>query len=458
MSLSKSSVDRMLLGVALASAAAAQGQDCRWAPLGFGLTEGFDPSPQAMHVFNDGTGEALYVAGNFQRAGGVPALGVARWDGSEWSDLDGGTFFSGPSALASFDDGSGLALYAAGDFFEAGGAPAEKIARWTRATGWEPVGGGLNTGGGPALSLATFDDGTGEALYVGGVIETAGGVPVRNIARWDGAAWSDVGGGIFGSVLALEVFDDGTGRALYAAGRFSIAGSDTALNVAKWDGTQWSPVGTGLTSFDGRPAVVVLEVYDDGTGPALYAGGKFDRPGGGSAEQFINIARWNGTRWSAVGAGVPGWSPTLRTVQTMAVHHPGDGALLYVGGYFNTIETGPANNLATWDGQRWAAVGDGLDNAVFELAVFDAGSGPELIAGGSFTEVDGIRVNSIARLEGCVGSCRADVFPDGELNIFDFLAFQNLFDAGDPAADFDGDGRLTIFDFLVFQNEFAAGC
>ncbi|MEQ8843877.1 MAG: GC-type dockerin domain-anchored protein [Phycisphaerales bacterium] len=55
-------------------------------------------------------------------------------------------------------------------------------------------------------------------------------------------------------------------------------------------------------------------------------------------------------------------------------------------------------------------------------------------------------------------ACRVDLDGDGELTIFDFLAYQNLFDAGDPAADFDGDGDLTIFDFLAFQNEFDAGC
>jgi len=54
--------------------------------------------------------------------------------------------------------------------------------------------------------------------------------------------------------------------------------------------------------------------------------------------------------------------------------------------------------------------------------------------------------------------CPADIDGDGDLTIFDFLAFQNLFDAGDLAADFDGDGDLTIFDFLEFQNQFDAGC
>ncbi|UYV11595.1 MAG: hypothetical protein NCW75_09825 [Phycisphaera sp.] len=54
--------------------------------------------------------------------------------------------------------------------------------------------------------------------------------------------------------------------------------------------------------------------------------------------------------------------------------------------------------------------------------------------------------------------CPADIDGDGALTIFDFLGFQNLFDAGDLAADFDGDGALTIFDFLEFQNQFDAGC
>ncbi|MEQ9097420.1 MAG: GC-type dockerin domain-anchored protein [Phycisphaerales bacterium] len=54
--------------------------------------------------------------------------------------------------------------------------------------------------------------------------------------------------------------------------------------------------------------------------------------------------------------------------------------------------------------------------------------------------------------------CYADFDGDGELTIFDFLAFQNAFDAGDSAADCDADGSLTLFDFLCFQNAFDAGC
>ena len=66
--------------------------------------------------------------------------------------------------------------------------------------------------------------------------------------------------------------------------------------------------------------------------------------------------------------------------------------------------------------------------------------------------------NYITFVGGGGDECRADCDGDGDLTLFDFLCFQNLFDAGDLAADFDGDGSLTLFDFLAFQNEFDAGC
>jgi hypothetical protein len=54
--------------------------------------------------------------------------------------------------------------------------------------------------------------------------------------------------------------------------------------------------------------------------------------------------------------------------------------------------------------------------------------------------------------------CPADLDGDGELTFFDFLAFQNLFVAGDLRADFAFDGRLDVFDFLEFQEQFRIGC
>jgi hypothetical protein len=54
--------------------------------------------------------------------------------------------------------------------------------------------------------------------------------------------------------------------------------------------------------------------------------------------------------------------------------------------------------------------------------------------------------------------CLADMNPDGKLDFFDFLAFQNFFLAGDPRANLQPDNRLDFFDFLAFQNLFLQGC
>lgn len=55
-------------------------------------------------------------------------------------------------------------------------------------------------------------------------------------------------------------------------------------------------------------------------------------------------------------------------------------------------------------------------------------------------------------------SCYVDFDGSGSLDVFDFLAYQTAFDAGEAIADLDGDGTLTIFDFLAFSNAFEDGC
>jgi hypothetical protein len=134
------------------------------------------------------------------------------------------------------------------------------------------------------------DDGSGPALYAGGGFKTAGGVAANRIAKWDGASWSPLSSGTAfpRSVEALAVYDDGGGPALYAGGSFTSAGGVAANGIAKWDGQTWSPLGSGTTG-DYGPHVGALAVYDDGTGPALFAGGGF-RIALDSGDSFL--AKW----------------------------------------------------------------------------------------------------------------------------------------------------------------------
>ena len=83
--------------------------------------------------------------------------------------------------------------------------------------------------------------------------------------------------------------DDGPGThppALYATGLFTTSGGVTARNIARFDGTQWSALGPGFgPGSNGYLGITTLFFLDDdGPGPRptfLYAGGYFSSAGDG---------------------------------------------------------------------------------------------------------------------------------------------------------------------------------
>jgi len=237
----------------------------------------------ALAVFDDGSGAALYAGGDFTLAGGITAWRIAKWNGTHWSALGSGVA-DYVNCLAVFDDGFGSSLYAGGNFTVAGGTSAIFIAKWNGAS-WSGVGGGM---AGPLFSLAVFDDGAGPALYAGGNFTVAGGNPANDIAKWNGASWSALGDGVDSIVYALRAFDDGSGPGLYASGFFGVAGGASANYVARWSGTSWSALDVGL-DYTGY----ALEAFDDGMdGDAdLFVGGTFTNAGGAASN---HIAKWNG--------------------------------------------------------------------------------------------------------------------------------------------------------------------
>jgi hypothetical protein len=400
-----------------------------WGPLGPGMMGcgGFScfPVVSALTVFDDGAGPALYAGGSFTFAGGVEANAIAKWDGTEWGPLGGGMRNSGGGtsrALAVFDDGNGPAVHAGGSFTAAGDVAANYIAKWDGAE-WSPLGGGISGGGiwfAQVDALIVFDDGSGPALYAGGAFTTAGGVSANHIAKWDGTAWSPLGTGMTSPVSALTVFDDGTGPALYAGGFFTTAGGVEANRIARWDGTSWSALGSGVNN-----PVSALTVFDDGTGPALYAGGGFGTAGGVSA---IGIARWNGTEWSALGSGVS------NAVLALTVFDDGTGPALYAAGYFWTVDG--LTLFAKWDGTSWSQFGSSqppLGLQGMALTVFDDGTGPALYAGGDFTTVGGVAVNAIARWDGTAWSALGDGVGGSGFGVESVMALTVLDDGTGPA-------------------------
>jgi hypothetical protein len=352
-----------------------------WSALGSGLTGGLVGDVNALTVFDDGSGAALYAGGNFLNAGGAVANDVAKWNGSSWSPLGagvGGGLYA--FALGSFDDGTGPALFAGGSFSAAGGTGAHGIARWKNAS-WSPLATGAPGGTNNAVyALATFDDGTGTALYAGGALTQGGAVAANHIARWKSSTWSSLGSGLDGHVYALCTFDDGAGTALYAGGSFTNAGGAPAQHVARWNGSTWSPLGSGTDD-----AVRALAVFDDGSGPALYAGGDFTMAGGQTA---LRVARWKSSTWSPLAGGIDG-SQSPASVAALLAFNDGSGPGLFVGGSFDVVDGSPAANVARWDGSTWTIAQLHTDGPVAAFAAFEFHGAPALAVGGSFISAGG---------------------------------------------------------------------
>ena len=73
--------------------------------------------------------------------------------------------------------------------------------------------------------------------------------PVRIDPTFSDDNWVRLGGipGANGDVLAAVV--EGSGN-LYFGGYFTIVGTTTATNIAKWNGSSWSALGSGIALND----------------------------------------------------------------------------------------------------------------------------------------------------------------------------------------------------------------
>ena len=313
------------------------------------------------------SGSNLYAGGRFTRAGDISATNVATWNGSEWSALGAGV--NGEVwALAVL----GTNLYAGGKFTTAGGNNANFVAKWDGAV-WSALGSGMNSYVG-ALAVS------GTNLYAGGWFTTAGGSAANRIAKLEGMDWLSLGTGMNGYVSTVVAAGDD----VYVGGGFTMAGDNSANCIAKWDGSSWSALGSGVGGGSFGTGVSLLAV----SGTNLYAGGRFTVAGGNAA---TNIAKWDGSTWSALGTGINTSHPRAG-VGALAV----SGSDVFVGGVFTTADGNAANFITKWDGSSWSALGSGVNGLVDTLAV----SGSDLYVGGTFTTAGGKQSTNIAKLIG----------------------------------------------------------
>lgn len=294
--------------------------------------------------------------------------------------------------LALFDDGSGLALYAGGigDLERLPAYSPGGVARWTNGD-WRRIGGLLPVAAQTPVTVHAFavhDDGKGPALYVGGEFTLPGHVSQVNIARWNGKTWVKVSDHQpDGPVYALRSFQVASVPALIVGGNFLHVGPSDFVNIASWDGASWSSLDNGLR-FPGFPefaAVLTLTEFESPLGTRLIAGGYFSQAGQATAN---NIAAWNGAEWTPLGEGIQ--HPSLPSVVLALTSFVVDGVNnLIVGGNFTLDATGgTAHNVTRWDGKHWRPSGTGLEDSVYALTSQPTPAGSRLVAAGRFVLTD----------------------------------------------------------------------
>ncbi len=397
----------------------------------------------------------LIVGGRGLKANMEPMSLVLRWDGVSAGYIGRGT----DGAIFDFETYNGD-LIAAGEFGTIGGVFSPGIARLSQGE-WQPMGSGPGVGllhdlallDGSLIASGAFGaarwDGQAwhpfgftsvDAMLVheGSLYAALGLTGPNTVGRWnpESQAWDLVGPfpeQVFISALTVHNGD-------LVAGGFG-----NAANAWRWDGAAWLPLGGPM----GLGALHTFAVYNG----ELIAGGFIP----GTFTNILNgLARFNGTDWVAVGGGMfqnnSEWS---LFVSDLLVHN---GVLLVAGGFTHAGQPGfggiEAGNIASWNGTSWSALGAGTNDPTLSLHPH----GGEVHVGGWFHKAGGKPAGHWARWGCDVGGCYPDCNADGSLTVADFGCFQTKFVAGDPYADCNGAGGLTIADFGCFQTKFVAGC
>jgi hypothetical protein len=327
---------------------------------------------------------AIYMGAN---CGGV-CVQVAKWDGSNFSVVG----VANTSVHAVGTDGTNL--YVSGRFTEIDGVPARRIAKWDGAA-WSEVGGGVDD----YVGNLYID---GSNVYASGWFDEAGGSPIHSFAMWNGAAWDSLGG--------FPASYGGSPITKYNGDIYTRVMEDS---LGRWNGSTWEifPVLGNVTAFgtfDGHLYVALQKSTDyymlkwDGTGvPDEYY--EFDgyilalRPVvdrlfvGGTfdfvgAWEITGIAEWFGDSFRANGC--------KDVVEDIAVGPDG----VYAGGQFLHAGTAPTNYVGRWDGFNWHPLGGGVSGTVNAVC----SDGANVYVGGTFLSADTLTVNRVARWDGSV--------------------------------------------------------
>ena len=399
----------------------------------------------------------MFATGLFCRTPDGPARGVAVWDGFIWRPLGGGVDAGMGRVLHEHDFGDGPELVLGGGFAAVDNVPGTRgVARWTGSE-WRALADGID---GDIRAIASGRLAGKDVLVIGGRFDSEGAqADFGHIAMWDDGEWVPVGGGVDGFVDDIEIFDDGSGPAMYVAALAEPDLGGPRGPVVRWDGTRWQQVGAdpGVRAPD-------LFVFEGPQGRAMHA----------RASAFEPAVRWDGSTWQETPFIGAAFFPTRLD---------GEPVLITIGGLATIVVWNSAGEATLPENGVWATPTRGA----FTAEIYSTPAGPAVFAGGGFMRagvvtpanpvpfgrgaVDfsvrpGVRSPYLARHgvpAECLPCSRADTtstagpagIPDGVTDLADFTYYLDLWIAGASRADITATGQTdALHDGVVDLSDF----
>jgi PKD repeat protein len=195
-----------------------------WSSLG-GFTTTFNNDVRAITSYN---GE-LWAGGDFTNAGGCTACDrIVKWNGTAWVGGNSGVDIPGgldSTVRVLYVDPASNLLYLGGHFLDVGGNTNCAGVAVYNGTAWSALGSGVNS---YVRAIHAYNGN----IIVGGDFTDASGTPASKIAKWNPATstWSAMGTGMNDYVKAMEVYNG----ELYAGGPFTTADGLPRSCIAKW--------------------------------------------------------------------------------------------------------------------------------------------------------------------------------------------------------------------------------
>ena len=365
-------------------------------------------------VAPDGSG-GFYVGGSFTYVGETACADLAhiRSDGSldtGWLPNPSGTVGSVDQVTTVAVSGDGKTVYVGGNFITITGPAGTSVTRnhlaavnadpsspgtYGRATAWDPNADAYVT----SLILS------GTTVYVGGAFTAVNDTtPATTRSRL--AAFSTDSTGIATTwnpsanlvVRALAISENGS--TIYAGGGFTTVNTNVGSGTTRSRLAAFDATGTGsVTPWNPSANAMVWSLAVRGA--TVYAGGQFTSVNiAPSAVARNRLAAFDATTGTAAT-----WNPDCGAGNVNALAVSEDGATVFAGGAFTTVNTAPSavarNRLAAFDSTTGAATAwnPNASNTVNALAVSTSGAITTVYAGGTFTTMAATSRNRIAHIK-----------------------------------------------------------